>query len=217
VGRGILPTPVIGMVGIIEDIRRVIQHGFKSSDSLIALLGTTRDDLSISEYAATVVGRTTEEMIGEGLVPELHLNLERTVQEACLEAAGAGILYSAHDCSDGGLAAALAESCFSSLNRGAIGARVDLAGGLESQVALFSESPSRIIISFNPAARAQIEEIASRTGCPFKVLGRTGGDRLSIKVGGKGVVDIPIDELERAWRTSLATKIRPEVMVAGLE
>src|SRR5204863_423254 len=68
-GRGIVPTPVIGMVGLIEDTRRIIQHGFKQAGDLIALVGATNDDLSISEYAATVLGRTTEAMIKEGRVP----------------------------------------------------------------------------------------------------------------------------------------------------
>jgi phosphoribosylformylglycinamidine synthase len=216
-GRGILTTPVIGMVGLIEDVRRVIQHGFKASGDLIALLGTTDDDLSISEYAATIEGRTTAEMISEGRVPALDLELEKSVQEACLRAAESGLLRSAHDCSDGGLAVALAECCFSSLNREATGAQVDLAGTLPIKAQLFSESPSRIIVSFGEAALGQMEEIAARLNCPLTILGRTGGDNLSIKADGEEVVNLPVAELESAWRTSLASKLRAEVMVAGAE
>ncbi|HEY9283828.1 MAG TPA: phosphoribosylformylglycinamidine synthase subunit PurL, partial [Pyrinomonadaceae bacterium] len=102
-GRGILPTPVVGMVGLIEEVARIIQPGFKSDGDVIALLGRTRDDLSISEYAASVLGRTTEEMIRGGRVPALSLELERSVQETCLRAAAEGLLRSAHDCADGGL------------------------------------------------------------------------------------------------------------------
>nr|MBA2646263.1 phosphoribosylformylglycinamidine synthase subunit PurL [Pyrinomonadaceae bacterium] len=116
-GRGIHPTPVIGMVGIIEDVRRIIQQGFKRAGHVVALLGETGDDLSVSEYAATIEGRTVEEMINAGRVPRLDLERERAVQSIVLRAAEAGLLHSAHDCSDGGLAVALAESCFSSLNR----------------------------------------------------------------------------------------------------
>jgi phosphoribosylformylglycinamidine synthase len=215
-GRGILPTPVIGMVGLIEDVRRVIQHGFKSSGDIIALLGVTNDDLSISEYAATIEGRTTDEMIREGRVPALDLELEKSVQETCLRAAESGLLRSAHDCSDGGLSIALAECCFSSLNREAIGAEVDLTGGTLSSVAqLFSESPSRIIVSFNEDALSQIKEIAGRANCPFTILGRTGGERLSIKADGEVVVSLTVAELEAAWRNSLASKLHAEVVTAA--
>jgi phosphoribosylformylglycinamidine synthase len=137
-GRGILPTPVIGMVGLMEDVRRVVQPGFKKSGDVIALLGTTQDDLSISEYAAVVGGVSTAEMIAKGKVPELDLERELAVQQACLEAAEAGLLVSAHDCSDGGLAVALAESCFSSLGKDAIGADVDLIGSLSTTALLYS-------------------------------------------------------------------------------
>src|SRR5439155_22861480 len=76
-GRGVLPTPVIGMIGLIEDVRRVIQPGFKNQGDMIALLGTTRDDLSISEYAATIDRKSTSEMMVSGHVPTLDLELER--------------------------------------------------------------------------------------------------------------------------------------------
>lgn len=215
-GRGILPTPVIGMVGLIEDVRRVVQHGFKATGDVIALLGTTADDLSISEYAATIEGRTTDEMIRDGLVPALDLELEKSVQETCLRAAESGLLRSAHDCSDGGLSVALAECCFSSLNREAIGAEVDLSGGtLHLRAQLFSESPSRIIISFGEDALGEIKEIVARTNCPLTILGRTGGEHLSIKVDGEAVVNLPIAELEAAWRTSLASKLHAEVVTAA--
>jgi phosphoribosylformylglycinamidine synthase len=214
-GRGILPTPVIGMVGLIEDVRRVVQHGFKAAGDIIALLGTTNDDLSISEYAATIEGRTTGEMIYEGRVPALDMERERSVQTACLRAAESGLLRSAHDCSDGGLSVALAECCFSSLNRVAIGAEVDLAGTLSVQARLFSESPSRIIVSFDEDALGQIEEIAQRANCPLTIMGRTGGERLSIKVDGAEVISLPVAELEAAWRVSLASKLRAEVMTAA--
>jgi phosphoribosylformylglycinamidine synthase len=216
-GRGILPTPVIGMVGLIEDVRRTIQHGFKTAGDFIALLGMTNDDLSISEYAATIVGRTTNEMIRDGRVPQIDLERERSVQEACLHAAEAGLLRSAHDCSDGGFAVALAECCFSSLNREAIGADVELTGVLPTATRLFSESPSRIIISFDEGALGELEEITARASCQFTLLGRTGGGGLSIKADGEEVVNLPVGELEAAWRTSLATKLRAEVMIAVTE
>ncbi|HYE64556.1 MAG TPA: phosphoribosylformylglycinamidine synthase subunit PurL [Pyrinomonadaceae bacterium] len=216
-GRGILPTPVIGMVGLIEDVRRIVQPGFKAPGDLIALLGATRDDLSISEYAATIEGRPTDEMIRTGRVPALDLQQERAVQAACWQAAEAGLLRSAHDCSDGGLAVALAESCFSSLNRPALGARVDLAGALSVPARLFSESPSRIIVSFDESALGEMEEIAARNKCPFTILGRTGTDQLRIEADGEEVVQLPVGEVEEAWRSSLAMKLQVEVLAASAE
>src|SRR6266513_1706512 len=91
-GRGVLPTPVIGMVGLIDDVKRVIQPGFKNAGDFIALLGTTRDDLSISEYAAVIESRSTDQITSEGRVPVLDLQLEKAVQTACLRAAEAGLL-----------------------------------------------------------------------------------------------------------------------------
>jgi phosphoribosylformylglycinamidine synthase len=216
-GRGILPTPVIGMVGLIEDVRRIIQPGFKKPGDLIALLGATHDDLSVSRYAAVIEGHTLEEMISTGRVPVLDLERELAVQRAALNAAEAGLLNSAHDCSDGGLAVALAESCFSSLNRRALGADVDLAGTLATPARLFSESPSRIIVSFDEAALGRMEEIAARANCQLNLLGRTNLGQLRIETDGEEVVNLNIAELEAAWRTSLARKMQAEVMVAAAE
>jgi phosphoribosylformylglycinamidine synthase II len=215
-GRGILPTPVIGMIGLVEDVRRVLQPGFKSEEDLIALLGQTSDDLSISEYAATVEGLSTQEMIAEGTVPKIDLQKEVAVQAVCLAAAEAGLLTSAHDCSDGGLAVALAECCFSSLNQEAIGATISLPDSPAAS-ALFSESPSRIIISFPESSLSAIEDMARRENAPFAVIGRVGGKKLHIDVGDTEAVSAEVSELESPWRSSLSRKLEAEVMAAGRE
>ena len=211
------------MIGLVEDVRRVVQPGFKHAGDLIALLGTTADDLSLSEYAATIEGRTTEEMIAAGTVPKIDLQTERAVQNVCLEAAEAGLLASAHDCSDGGLAVALAECCFSSLNRAEIGAEINIpntvgnvpAPPLPAASLLFSESPSRIIISFPESSRAAIEQIAAREQCPFAVLGHVGGDRLSITLDDQAAISAAVGELENAWRTSLAKNLEAVATAAA--
>ncbi len=213
-GRGILPTPVIGMIGLVEDVWRVVQQGFKQEGDHIALLGTTADDLSTSEYA-NIASPATE--AGEANVPRLDLDLELKVQQVCLEAAEAGLLQSAHDCSDGGIVVALAESCFSSLNRSGIGADVEMTGSLPATNLLFSESPSRIILSFAESAREAIEDIARRRDCPFAIFGKVGGSRLRIKTAGATVIDGVVKRLENAWRTSLFTKLQTEAMAAGRE
>jgi phosphoribosylformylglycinamidine synthase len=216
-GRGILPTPVIGMIGLVEDVRRVIQQGFKKEGDVIALLGKTADDLSISEYAATVERLSTEELIATGSVPQIDLQRECAVQAACLAAAEAGLLQSAHDCSDGGVGVALAECCFSSLNRSAIGADVALSGSLSPASELFSESPSRIIISFAESCHTAIDEIAWKANCPFTILGHVGSDRLRIKTNGELTINTSVDELENLWRSSLARKLQTEAMAAAME
>jgi phosphoribosylformylglycinamidine synthase len=210
-GRGILPTPVIGMVGLIEDVKRVIQPGFKNVGDLIALLGTTRDDLSLSEYSIVFNGKT------DGQVPVLDLKAERAAQTACLRAAEGGLLRSAHDCSDGGLAIALAECCFSSLNREAFGADIDISGDYDVATRLFSETPSRIIVSFSESALDSIKEIAAAAPCPLTLIGKVGSDRLVISSDGEKVVELDVVELEAAWRSSLKEKLQAEVLAAGAE
>ena len=208
-GRGILPTPVIGVLGLIEDVKRVIQPGFKKEGDVIALLGTTNGD-----------DRGSSPTVREGVenaVPKLDLQRELAVQAACLRAAEAGLLRSAHDCSEGGLAVALAESCFSSLNRDAIGADISADSRLTAASLLFSESPSRIIISFDESARNEIEAIAKDTGSPITILGTVGGDRLRIKIGEQEVVNSRVAEVEAVWRSSLKLKLQAEAMAAGAE
>jgi len=216
-GRGVLPTPVIGMIGLIDDVKRVIQPGFKNPGDFIALLGATRDDLSISEYAVVVEGKSTEQLFNDGRVPALDLEAERAVQTACLRAAEAGLLRSAHDCSDGGLAVALSECCFSSLNREAFGADIDITGEDDIVTRLFSETPSRIIVSFDQSALGDIEEIVAAASCPMTLLGNVGSDRLRIESDGEEVIQLDVAEMESAWRSSLKDKLQAEAMAAGAE
>ena len=226
-GRGVLPTPVIGMIGLIEDVRRVIQPGFKNQGDMIALLGTTRDDLSLSEYAVrNPTNRGPQASISLGVidregakiqVPVLNLELERAVQSACLQAAEEGLLSSAHDCSDGGLAVALAECCVSSLNRQAIGANIEIAANYDTTTQLFSETPSRIVISFDQSASAKIENLAAGAGCPITILGTVRSDRLRIESMGQEVVNVRVPEMEHAWRSSLKQKLQAQAMSAAAE
>ncbi len=216
-GRGVLPTPVIGMVGLIDDVKRVIQPGFKNAGDFIALLGTTRDDFSLSEYAAVIEGRSAEEPISQARVPLLDLKTELAVQTACLRAAEAGFLRSAHDCSDGGLAVALAECCFSSLNGPPFGADIDVTGEYDIATRLFSETPSRIIVSFDESSLGDIEEIGAAASCPMTLLGTVGSDRLRIESDGEEVIQLDVAEMENAWRSSLKEKLQAEAMAAGAE
>jgi phosphoribosylformylglycinamidine synthase len=205
-GKGILPTPTIGMVGLLEDVRKLITQGFKNDGDLIALLGVTNDDLSVSEYAQTVLGLSTQQLIEFGEVPKIDLQLEKLVQDTCLILADKQLLKSAHDCSDGGLAVAIAENCFSSLNRDAKGAEINLSDeSLDATAQLFSESPSRIIISFSADKLDEVKEIVG--DCPFAVIGKVKGDNLKIAFNGAEVVSAKIDELENGWKDSLENQL----------
>lgn len=205
-GKGILPTPTIGMVGLLEDVRKLITQGFKSEGDIIALLGVTNNDLSVSEYAQTVLGLSTQELIESGEVPKLDLNLEKQVQDVCLQLADKQLLKSAHDCSDGGLAVAIAESCFSSHNRDLIGAEINLNDeSLDAATQLFSESPSRIVITFAADKLDEVKETVS--DCPFAVIGKVTGDELNIYVNGAETISAKVRDLENSWKTSLEEQL----------
>ena len=216
-GRGIPPTPVIGMVGLIDDVRRVVQPGFKNEDDLIALLGVTGDDLSVSEFAVAVRKVSTEQMIQTGGLPRLDFDREIAVQGTCLKASERELITAAHDCSDGGLAVALAECCFSSLGRSAIGAEIDLKTSLPAAVTLFSESPSRIVITFPQTSLAEVSKLAERNTAPLELIGRVGGERLRISCNQTALIDLNVSELEDVWRNGLSRKLQAEAMAAGRE
>jgi phosphoribosylformylglycinamidine synthase subunit PurL len=206
-GDGVLPTPVIGMVGLVEDVRKIITQGFKAEGDIIALLGETNDDLSVSEYAQTVLGYTTNELIESGEVPVLDLDLEKRVQEVCLQLADAYLINSAHDPSDGGLAVAIAEQCFASLNNEANGAEIRLSNdkNLSAESLLFGESPSRIIITFAPENAEKVKEIIGN--CPFAIIGKVAGNDLKISIGGEEKISASVSELQNVWKTSLEKKL----------
>ncbi|HEU0185069.1 MAG TPA: phosphoribosylformylglycinamidine synthase subunit PurL, partial [Blastocatellia bacterium] len=215
-GEGIYPTPVIGMLGLIEDARHTTTQWFKESGAVILLLGLTRNDLGASEALSILTGETG------GAVPQLDLGVETAVQKVCLEAIQAGLVRSAHDCSDGGLALALAESCFSSYGRGAFGARIDLSehaklsGISDSAALLFSESPSRIIISVKPEQVSEVKDIARQTGVDCAVIGEVGGDELSVANAGEPLIKVAVASLEEAWSAALSSHLdRPSQMATN--
>ncbi len=208
-GRGIHPTPVIGMVGIAADVRHIATQWFKSEDRTIILLGKTEDDLGASEYAIATRGNT------EGRAPRIDLQLEKQVQEVCLQAIQTGLVESAHDCSDGGLAVAIAEACFSSYRRDAIGCKVNLEGGLSQAALLFAETPSRIVLSVTDDNAARILELAQEQNIEAQIIGRTGGTSLQIAVNGETIINRSVAEVEEAWRGVLPQALEEASMVAA--
>ena len=210
-GRGIHPTPVIGMVGIIEDLRHATTQWFKREGCAIILLGATRDDLGASEYALATRGRI------EGRVPDLDLELERRVHEVCLKIIQAGLVESAHDLSDGGLAVAIAESCFSSYRRAGVGCEVDLTGTLSEAALLFAETPSRILLSAADDKVEQILKAAAGANVEATVIGRAAGDRLRISVNGEPVIDRSVAEVESRWLGALPGMLEVASLIAAEE
>ncbi len=204
-GSGILPTPVIGMVGLIEDTRKIVTHGFKADGDIIAVLGVTLDDLAASEYAQKILGLSTTEIIENGIVPHVDLLLEKRVQDTCLRLIDEYLIRSAHDCSDGGLAVAIAESCFSSLGRDAFGAEINIVNTeLSVEALLFGETPSRIVVSFKAE---NLERVKSIVGdCPFEIIGKVGGEMLSIS-GETNLINSSVATLEDAWKNSLESAL----------
>src|SRR5262249_36721206 len=217
-GEGVYPTPVIGMLGLIEDARHTTTQWFKEAGDIILLLGVTRNDLGASELLSVVAGEAS------GAVPRLDLEAEKAVQKVCLEAIQACLVRSAHDCSDGGLAVALAESCFSSYGREAIGARIDLSEHAKlsgpwsfgyAPALLFGESPSRIIASLKPEHVSQVKNIAQRAGVSCAVIGEAGGDSLSVACDGKPLIEVAVSSLEQAWRNALSSHLDRPMQIAA--
>ena len=199
-GKAIYPTPILGVVGLIEDAGRVLTRVFRGEGDAIVLLGETLDELGGSEFLKTVHGQV------KGQPPQLDLGRERALIDLLVRAAEAGILRSAHDCSDGGLAVTLAESAF---DTGGLGCEVDLpeVGG-RSAAALFSESASRAVVTTTAEAAGDLRRMAAEAGVPARVIGRTGGRRLKISVGGRIAVDLDVREAEQRWSTSIETNFQ---------
>ena len=188
------PTPVVGMVGVIDDVSKAVSQEFKNEENVIILIGESKEELGGSQYLKVIHN------MKRGTAPKLDLMLEKKVQETVLELIGNGFINSAHDCSEGGLAVALTECCISRKDK-MLGAEVSLPeSGLRKDALLLGESQSRIIVSFNGDKQKEIEEIIRENEVPFLVLGKTGGDKLTINIGQEKLVDIELRELDKAWR-----------------
>jgi phosphoribosylformylglycinamidine synthase len=197
------PTPVIGMVGVLEDLEHRRTPAFRHEGDAIVLLGDTFEELGGTEYLARIHGRE------EGLPPALDLEVEKRVQQCCLRLIREGHVRSANDCSDGGLAVCLAECCIA----GGLGAEVELPASnarldtLRLDSWLFGESQSRIVISVAPDHLLQVEEACAAAGVPTAVLGRVGGERFFVESGLTGlprpVIKLPVAELARVYREAI--------------
>jgi phosphoribosylformylglycinamidine synthase len=193
-GVAIYPTPVVGMVGLLEDIERRVPPQWREEGHCVALLGPPAEELGGSEYLWVCHRR-----LGTS-APAVDLEMEAALQRFLLEAAAQRWLASAHDCAEGGLAVALAECSLVS----GVGVRVELPEAARADALLFGEAQGRVLISFRPEHQARLEELAERLGLPFTVLGRTGGPVLRISVGGKERICMEVKAAEELWRRGLS-------------
>ena len=187
-GEAIWPTPVVGMLGVLDEAEWRCGMGFANDDDEIAVLGAGHPRLDGSEFLSIAHDRVAGQ-------PEINLVDEVAVQRLVRELIASRLLSSAHDCSDGGLAVALAESAFA----GGLGVQAsDLPMSGRLDVTLFGESQSRIVVSYPPLAAAAVAAAAATLSVPITPIGVVGGNRLRI-----GPVDVSLDEAEQVWSQGL--------------
>ena len=199
-GKAIYPTPIIGIVGLLEHADRVVSRRFQGSGDAVVLLGLSRGELGGSEYLKVIHN------VVAGMPPALDLAAERKLQHLLVSLADERLIRSANDCSDGGIAVALAECCFGSGG----GVEVSISGVSASRDArmndaavLFGESASRVVLSASNGNLSAVLERAARAGVPATVIGQTGGNLIRIAVDGRFAADVPLDAAERAWSEAI--------------
>ncbi len=205
----IYPTPVIGMVGLIEPAEHATTQWFKNAGDRIIVLGETKEDLGGTEYLKIVHHRE------QGSPPWLNLETEKVLQDCLLKMIQAGWIQSAHDCSDGGLAVALAECCFSPQTAEGqfLGATIQLApSGLRFDALLFGESPSRVIISVSPEHVEQVLAFTKEKHVPAADVGEVGTGTLLIQCGDdslnpESIINLAVSDLFESWHDSLERKL----------
>jgi len=206
-GEGIYPTPVVGVVGILEEVQRATQMCFREAGRAILLLrgsepGDATDveqSFGSSEYAKEVLGAVW------GYPPDLEIEQEHALQKCVVKLVREGIIESAHDCSEGGLAVALAEACFGlGVSGKPTGASVNLSSNdLPAAALLFGEDPSRILISCDEKNVETIKNTALEYGVAADLLGQTATEQFTVSLDGQPVVKAKVSELKEAWEHAL--------------
>ncbi len=183
------PTPVIGMLGLLPDYRLRVPSAFPAPGLAVYLVGETAAELGGSEFAEAVLG------VVAGMPPALDVTKERALLDLLVAAADRTLLASAHDCGDGGIAVALAESAIGAGH----GFAVSIPTDLPSHVALFSESASRAVVSVAPLDEESFRSLAAEHGVSVARIGETGGPRAVIDAS----LDIPVVELTEIWSSAI--------------
>ena len=190
------PTPTVGMVGIIHDERHVTTSAFKDCGDAVILLGELGQEMGGSHYLKVLFGRK------EGIPPKVDFTRERALHDTLRGLIAQGLLASAHDCAEGGLAVTLAESCI--CGKKEIGADIDFgATGLAPEVLLYNESQTRVVVSSKPEAAEAILAFAQGKGIPARRIGTVGGAQLAIKADGVET-RWKVAELGKIWHGSIS-------------
>ncbi len=224
-GRAIFPTPVLGVVGLLDDASKVCTRVFKRAGASVVLLGDNLGEIGGSEYLAAMHGQV------RGMAPALDLAREGALQALIVRCIREGLVESAHDCSEGGLAVTLAECTFDSGGIGvtadvpAVDVRLkpdttavlkpdtmsDVESGFSRTFAtnatLFGESASRIVVSVEDAKLPAVLAAAKAAGVPAAAIGKTGGERIRVSVGGAPAIDMAVQDAEQAWATAIEQKM----------
>ena len=188
-GSPIYPTPTVGLVGVMDDVTKHATASFKDAGDVVFLIGESLEELGGSEYLKIAHGKVA------GRPPALDLDLEHDVQEVVREAIVAGIIKSAHDCSEGGIAVTLAESCIA----GRIGADIHLHDDLHPAASLFGETQSRIVVSVADADSEELINVLLNHEVPYSVIGTVGGDALDVCER----LSVPVTGLAAAFEPTL--------------
>ena len=212
-GEGIYPTPVLGVVGIVDDVHKTPKMHFQHSGRKIVLLRANEPGDAIDAEAEFGSSEYAKEIMGAvwGYPPELDLEKEATLQRALVASIQQGLVESVHDCADGGLAVTLAECALP----GKIGMAVSVSSqGLPAEFVLFGEDASRAVVSCDPGKLARIQSLADEYGLSADLLGETGGERVEIRLDGTPVASVPVSELNDVYEGALQEALRAEPAAA---
>ena len=199
-GVSIYPTPVLGIVGVVRDVSKISSPGFKNKGDAIFLLGKNRDEMGGSEYLKFIWDKE------KGSPPGIDLEEEKKVHELCIEAIEKGLILSAHDISEGGLAVCIAESAF--LGDELIGCTLHLKDQIRSDSLLFGESQSRIIVTAKPGDMDSLKNLAQVHEVPIEKIGNTGGNEITIYHNGKKIIDLPVQKSYRVWKRAIPDQFK---------
>jgi phosphoribosylformylglycinamidine synthase len=215
-GEGIYPTPVIGIVGILDDVHKAVFPNLREPGRVLVLLRASEpgdltdaeSEFGSSEYAKEVLGAVW------GFPPALELEREAALQKAVVELISAGLVESAHDCSEGGIAVTLAESAFPN----DVGFRVNMASqGLPPEFVLFGEDASRVVVSCDPSNLSRIKQVAVKYGLSAEEIGETVSKQVEIRLDGRVVVSAAVGELREAYEGALEAALRTDAQAGAAE
>lgn len=207
----IYPTPVVGMLGLIEHAEKHCTMDFKREGDVVAVLSGHRiesqtepdpgvcslNDLGGSEYLKVMHG------VVAGYPPALDMKAEKRLHECLIDAISDGLLSSAHDCSDGGLAVAVAESSIV----GGFGVEASVLADCGASVALFGEAQSRAVVSLSPDNLGELRELVDTHGIECTVLGKVQGDRMKVAVNSVTVIDRSVEQLAKRWKDAIPSRM----------